>query len=287
MTIKCFKNPDRKQLYSAEVGATGGGDSGVKDNSNTRVEAQSTQIKNENTQSVGRGYARGCGNFRGSFRGRGKANGAPRGAGHQISFCKAEVTRKDHDGIGSIFEDKSDGSLSSDGEECSKKTREGVYYFLKSRLPTAQGLVNDKKVVVSRDTGCTGCVVRRSLVSDDQFIGKESDVTLIDESTQRYPLAMVDIDCPFFTGKTEALCMDDTLYNLVIGNIDGSKLPDMSHFSAAAVTRSQSRQTEKPYRKLKVPDQIINDDKEAFKQAQVDDPTLENIRKGLNLGTRL
>ena len=41
---------------------------------------------------------------------------------------------------------------------------------------------------------------------------------------------MVEIDCPFFTGKTEALCMDDTLYALVIGNIDGSKLPDMSFF---------------------------------------------------------
>ena len=52
---------------------------------------------------------------------------------------------------------------------------------------------------------------------------------------------MVEIDCPFFTGKTEALCMDDTLYDLVIGNIDGSKLPDMSHASAAAVTRAQAQ----------------------------------------------
>ena len=103
-----------------------------------------------------------------------------------------------------------------------------------------------KKVIALRDTGCTRCVVRRSLVSSDQLQGKESDVTLIDESTQRYPLAMVKIDCPFFTGKTEALCIDDTLYDLVIGNIDGSKPPDMSHFSAAAVTRAQTNQ-EKAY----------------------------------------
>ena len=27
--------------------------------------------------------------------------------------------------------------------------------------------------------------------------------------------------------------MEDTLYDLVIGNIDALKLPDMSHFSAA------------------------------------------------------
>ena len=68
------------------------------------------------------------------------------------------------------------------------------------------------------------------MVSDDQLIGKESYITLIDETTQRYPLAVIDVDCPFFTGKTEALCMEDTLYDLVIGNIDGSKLPDMSNF---------------------------------------------------------
>ena len=68
------------------------------------------------------------------------------------------------------------------------------------------------------------------MVSDDQLIGKESYVTLVDETTQTYPLAVIDVDCPFFTGKTEALCMEDTLYDLVIGNIDGSKLPDMSFF---------------------------------------------------------
>ena len=81
---------------------------------------------------------------------------------------------------------------------------------------------------------------------------------------------MVEIDCPFFTGKTE----DDTLYDLVIGNIDGSKLSDMSHFSAAAVTRAQANQ-EKAYRKLNVPDQIISKDKEAFKQAQDSYPKLK------------
>ena len=100
------------------------------------------------------------------------------------------------------------------------KVKEGVCYFLKSRLPTVEGKVNGRKVEVLRDAGCTCCTVKRSLVSDDQLIGKESYVTLIDETTQRYPLAVIDIDCPFFTGKTEALCMEDTLYDLVIGNID-------------------------------------------------------------------
>ena len=54
------------------------------------------------------------------------------------------------------------------------KIKEGVCYFLKSRLPTAEGTVNGRKVEVLRDTGCTCCTVKRSLVSDDQLIGKES-----------------------------------------------------------------------------------------------------------------
>ena len=76
--------------------------------------------------------------------------------------------------------------------------KEGVCY---SRLLTAEGTVNGRKVEVLRDTGCTCFTVKRSLVSADQLIGKESYVTLIDETTQRYPLAVIDVDCPFFTEK--------------------------------------------------------------------------------------
>ena len=58
----------------------------------------------------------------------------------------------------------------------------------------------------------------------------------------------------------------------------------MSHFSAAAVTRSQDKQSENAYRKLKVPDQIINEDKEALKQAQATDPKLDRIRRRVDSG---
>ena len=228
------------------------------------------QSKSDNMPSKGNSSSRGRGNFRG--RGRGNDN-----RNYQLRFCKTEISRES-DEIESIYQSKSESPLIAD-----KGDEEGVCYFLRSRLPTAQGTVNGKKVIALRDTGYTGCVVRRSLVSSDQLLGKESDVTLIDESTQRYPLAMVEIDCPFFTGKTEALCMDDTLYDLVIGNIDGSKLPDMSHFSAAAVTRAQANQ-EKAYRKLNGSEQIISKDKEAFKQAQDSDPKLNGIRQRVESG---
>ena len=66
------------------------------------------------------------------------------------------------------------------------KDKEGLCYFLKSRLPTARGMVNGKEVTAIRATGCTGCtgcVIRSSLVSKDQLLGKASDVTLINETT--------------------------------------------------------------------------------------------------------
>ncbi|MES9950706.1 MAG: hypothetical protein ABW118_17245, partial [Candidatus Thiodiazotropha sp.] len=175
LTIKCFKNPNRKQVYSAEVGTSasvGSEDRENKEKDNdfkTSMETQGAQ-RNQFTQIRGRGYPRGRGGNRGSFRGRGKDES--RGGGHQVSFCKTEMDNRWNDGIESVYQSKADSLLNSN------KKNEGVCYFLKSRLPTAQGMVNGKKVVVLRDTGCTGCVIRRSLVSDEQLLGKESDVTL-------------------------------------------------------------------------------------------------------------
>ena len=67
----------------------------------------------------------------------------------------------------------------------------------------------------------------------------------------KYPVARISVECPFFNGITEALCIEDTLYDLVIGNIDGSKLPDISHFAASEVTRSQAKRMSVYIRNLK------------------------------------
>ena len=48
--------------------------------------------------------------------------------------------------------------------------------------------------------------------------------------------------------------MGDIFYDLVIGNIAGSRLPDMSHFSVGVITRAQAKQDDKVYRTLKIPD---------------------------------
>ena len=80
-------------------------------------------------------------------------------------------------------------------------------------------MVNGKKVIELRDTGCTWCVICSNLISNDQLLGNKSDETLTDESTQTYPLAMFDI---------------------------------MRHHVWTIVIRSQANQKEKVYGKLKV-----------------------------------
>ena len=82
-----------------------------------------------------------------------------------MRFCRTEISGKS-DETESIYQSKSESPLIAD-----KGDEEGVCYFLRSRLPTAQGTVNGKKVIALRDTGCTGCVVRRSLVSSNKLLG--------------------------------------------------------------------------------------------------------------------
>ena len=109
LTIVCYKNPDRKQAYSAEVASGSRGSKGSNSDYGGENE-QGTQIKSEASESSrGPSYTRGRG--RGFFRGRGKTNGALRGGGHQMSFCKTEVSRQSQDGIESIYQSKIDSSL--------------------------------------------------------------------------------------------------------------------------------------------------------------------------------
>ena len=119
-------------------------------------------------------------------------------------------------------------------------------------------------------------------MSDEQMLGKQLDVTLINESKQKYPVVRISIECPFLMALLK-LYVWRTLI-LFIENIDGSKLLDMSHFAASVVTRSQAKKDESVYKKLKVPDQTISGDRKLLEMHQASDPKPLNIRKRVELG---
>ena len=152
-------------------------------------------------------------------------------------------------------------------------------------MPTAVGTVNGKEVRVLRDTGCTGVVVRRSLVSDGQMLNKQSGVTLINNYKQRCPVARINIDCPFLRGSTDALCIADPAHDLVIGNIEGSKFPDMTHFSSGVVKNKQSRKDRRKDKKVKVADNFIRQHRQELLLKQASDDKLSEIRRRVESGS--
>ena len=95
-----------------------------------------------------------------------------------------------------------------------------------SSMPTTRGKIGDKVVSVLRDTGCSGVVVKRDLVPAGKMTGKSRDCYLADGSMIQVPLAVVDIDTPYYTGKVEAWCLTNLLFDLILGNIQNVRGPE-------------------------------------------------------------
>ena len=115
----------------------------------------------------------------------------------------------------------------------------------KNCMPLATGKVSENVVEVLRDTGCNGVVVRRELVKTEDFTGSMGYVMATDRTLKETPIAEIKVDTPYYTEATQAICLRDPLFDLVIGNIPGARNPDNPvsgvETCAAAVTRAQAR----------------------------------------------
>ena len=274
-THECWYNPDQKAA------------------SNVDVAVVKPQYKGDNSNRHGKS----CENYDGEIKGVLKGVHSNNVTEHQVNFCKiknaqsgkhvARVKRvhfAEDITCSREYQTKLESPHSSK-EESPHQDKEGACHFPRSRLPTAVGTVNDKEVRVLRDTGCTGVVVRRSLVSDGRMLNKQSGVTLINNYKQRCPMARINIDCPFFRGNTDALCIDDPAHDLVIGNIEGSKFPDMTHFSSGVVKNKQSRNDRRNDRKVKVADKFIRQNRQELCMKQASDAKLVDIRRRVESGS--
>ncbi|KAJ8044409.1 hypothetical protein HOLleu_07148 [Holothuria leucospilota] len=157
------------------------------------------------------------------------------------------------------------------------------------QMPVTIGNLNGEHVKVLRDSGCSGVVVRQSLVKDSQFTGKDRSCILVDGTVRKVPVAIVHIETPYFTGTVEALCMRNPIYDLIVGNITGardpkdpdlkiySKLTKEKHQVSVVQTRGQKLAAGKPFPKLKVVKGVPQINEQDIKQAQRNDPTLHRI----------
>ena len=98
---------------------------------------------------------------------------------------------------------------------------------IKDNLPVLSGKVGDKKVEVLRDTGCSGVIIiKRESVDEADFIGKMGRIMTVDRTLKRAPMAKVKVDTPFYVGTVEALCLQDSLFDLIIGNVARARRSD-------------------------------------------------------------
>ena len=114
----------------------------------------------------------------------------------------------------------------------------------KNCMPLATGKVGENEVEVLRDTGCNGVIVRRELVRKEELTGSMGYVMAIDRTLKEAPIAEIKVDTPYYTGVTQAICLQEPFFDLVIGNIPGARNLDDPVFGveacAAAVTRAQA-----------------------------------------------
>ncbi|KAM7309516.1 uncharacterized protein ISCGN_006523 [Ixodes scapularis] len=153
--------------------------------------------------------------------------------------------------------------------------------YLVEGMPVLTGKVAGKTVSVLRDTGSSTVIVKRDLVRDDEFTGNERPVYLVDGTVRLLPEARVQVETPYLSGSVTALCMENPLYELIVGNVEGARAPEdplpgpeEEHNrlakdnpglnpepkpadpepTAAAVTRAQAKAQAKPFSPLQTPD---------------------------------
>ena len=94
---------------------------------------------------------------------------------------------------------------------------------VRSKMAVMKGTVGENSVDVLRDTGCSGIVVKKDLVSEEQFTGDFNVMLFIDNTARKVPIAKIDVDTPYFKGQVQAQCLPDPIYDLVIGNVPGAR----------------------------------------------------------------
>jgi len=110
-------------------------------------------------------------------------------------------------------------------------------------MPVCTGMMGGQSVSVLRDTGCSTVVVKRELVNNEQMTGGTETCILIDGTVRRAPVAEIEIETPYYIGKVKAVCMENPLYDAIIGNAPGVSNEDNNRLEAqAVVTRAQAKQ---------------------------------------------
>ena len=162
---------------------------------------------------------------------------------------------------------------------------------IKDNLLVLSSKVGGKKVEVLRNTGCSEVIIRRELVDETDFTGEMGHIMTVDRTIKRTPVAKVEVDTPFYVGTVEALCLQDPLFDLIIGNVPGARRSDDPNpewevvTAVAARAQARSGKNPKPLKMKEVTDKISINKKDLIKM-QEKDHTLQKLKQLKETKTR-
>ena len=129
------------------------------------------------------------------------------------------------------------------------------------------------------------------LGSDADFTGEMGHIMTVDRTIKRAPMAEVEVDTPFYVGTVKALCSQNPLFDLIIGNVPGARRSDDPNSEwgvvTAVATKAQARSGKdpKPLKMKEVTDKMLINKKDLIKM-QEEDPTLQTLKRLKGTETR-
>ena len=89
-------------------------------------------------------------------------------------------------------------------------------------MSVVKGKIGD----VLRDTGRSGIVVKKEVVSEEQYTGDFNCMLLFDNTARKVPIARITSDTHYLSGEVDFQCLPDGIYDLIIGDVAGARIAD-------------------------------------------------------------
>ena len=142
--------------------------------------------------------------------------------------------------------------------------------------------VNGKHATMIRDTGCSCILINAKYVQPQQLTGESVFLRMADASLREAQCAVVSVCSPFYNGTTKVAVMEKTIYDLLVGNVDGARPADqpLDNWKDCAVTTRGQAAKEKAGDKPLVIDSMatpLSLGKDQLVKLQKDDSTLERF----------
>ena len=193
----------------------------------------------------------------------------------------SQCTGKKAETVGCIEVAKEEGCKRCEFAAAGKVVSQVVELANESVMPFCQGKIGTQVVKALRDSGCSCVIVKRKFVKDGQLTGEIRSVKQLLGTTERVPVARVTVDTPYLVGDVDALCVNESLYDLVIGNVPGAREPFRPNseweMAGAMQTRAQSKK-HKQIQPLKVKESdVMEISVEEMSKLQRQDESLKRL----------